>query len=137
MRILVLEDDSVLAMDMADAIIAAGHRLTGVVSDEHEAVRIATVERPDLVLADLDLAVGGSGAMVATITRNLFQTPCLFVSGNPDECRKNRAATGAIGCLKKPFSRADLHDALQIAEQIMRDSSHKAQPPEALELYAA
>ena len=135
MRILLVEDDSILAADMEETITSAGHVVVGLASDEHGALQIATAEPPDLALLDLNLAFGASGAVVANMIRNLYGTPTLFVSGKPDTCRKVGMRVGALGCLRKPFSRATLLLTLDIAEALIARQRPRGSLPEEMELY--
>jgi DNA-binding response OmpR family regulator len=135
LRILLAEDDCILATAMEEAISSAGHTVIGLACDEHGAVQIATADPPDLALLDLNLALGASGAVVADLIRNLYGTPTLFVSGKPDICRKLGMRVGALGCLRKPFSRATLLLTLEIAQALLARQRPHGSVPEEMELY--
>lgn len=135
MRILLVEDDSILAAAMEETITSAGHVVIGLAADEHGAVQIATAEPPDLALLDLNLAFGASGAVVANMIRNLYGTPTLFISGEPDACRKVGMRVGALGCLRKPFSQTTLLLTLEIAEALIAQQRPRGSLPEEMELY--
>jgi DNA-binding response OmpR family regulator len=122
---------------MEKTISSAGHVVIGLASDEHVALQIATAEPPDLALLDLNLAAGASGAVVANLIRNLYGTPTLFISGKPDACRKVGMRVGALGCLRKPFSRATLVQTLEIAQAILARQTLHGALPEEMELYRA
>jgi DNA-binding response OmpR family regulator len=135
LRILLAEDDCILATAMEETISSAGHVVIGLASDEHGALQIATAGPPDLALLDLNLASGASGAVVANLIRNLYGTPTLFISGKPDACRKVGMRVGAWGCLRKPFSRATLLLTLDIAEALLARKTLPGSLPEEMELY--
>ena len=60
-RVLIIEDETVIAMDLSDLVIDQGHDVCATAATASEAVAAANRERPDLVLADIQLADGSSG----------------------------------------------------------------------------
>lgn len=136
MRILIVEDDVMVGHAATAALAAVGHSVIGPARDEHAAVQLATAQRPDLALVDYNLEDGGSGATVADLIRNLYGTPSMFVSGNPDLCRKAAKRVGALGCLAKPFSEKTLLEAVDLAEALI-NNWRPAVYPRNLELYSA
>lgn len=83
-RILIIEDEAVIAMDLSDLVTDAGHDVCAVETTASGAVRAAKRERPDLVLADIQLADGSSGIdAVRDILAN-FEVPVIFITAFPD-----------------------------------------------------
>jgi CheY-like chemotaxis protein len=60
-RVMVIEDEAIIAMDISAIVREMGHRVTGVARTRSEAVRLALETKPDLVLADIQLADNSSG----------------------------------------------------------------------------
>src|SRR5690606_15582961 len=60
-KILIIEDEAIIALDLQTIIAEMGHGVTGVAATHRDAVRLAKVERPDLILSDIQLADGSSG----------------------------------------------------------------------------
>jgi DNA-directed RNA polymerase specialized sigma24 family protein/CheY-like chemotaxis protein len=83
-RILIIEDEAVIAMDLSDLVTAAGHQVCGVESTASGAVRTAERERPDLVLADIQLADGSSGIDAVKDILASFSVPVIFITAFPD-----------------------------------------------------
>jgi DNA-directed RNA polymerase specialized sigma24 family protein/CheY-like chemotaxis protein len=83
-RILIIEDEAVIAMDLSDLVTAAGHQVCGVESTASGAVRTAEQERPDLVLADIQLADGSSGIDAVKDILASFSVPVIFITAFPD-----------------------------------------------------
>lgn len=83
-RILIIEDEAVIAMDLSDLVTAAGHQVCGVESTATGAVRTAERERPDLVLADIQLADGSSGIDAVKDILASFSVPVIFITAFPD-----------------------------------------------------
>jgi CheY-like chemotaxis protein len=71
-------------MDLSDLVTAAGHDVCGVATTASEAVAAAERERPDLVLADIQLADGSSGIDAVRQILSSFQVPVIFVTAFPD-----------------------------------------------------
>lgn len=134
MRILIAEDEAIIAFSMDDALSKAGYSVVGIARDSETAVRLADQLRPDLALVDLNLARGTSGATVARRLRELYAIPSIFVSGNPLDCRKVSGSLGAFGCLSKPFKDDDLIGAVEVARAVLGGQS-PVTVPENLELY--
>ncbi len=89
-NVMIIEDDSVVAMDLAFVIEEAGHKVVAIASREAEAVESAAKSHPEIILADIKLKDGGSGiAAVQRITRNA-DIPVIFVAAYPE-----RLMTGA------------------------------------------
>lgn len=134
MRILIVEDEVIVALTMEDALSSAGHTVVGIARDEKNAVRLAKRERPDLALVDLYLAHDSSGADTARQMRETLGVPSVFVSGNPVDCRRLGSTAGVFGCLRKPFTEQDLLDAVAVAEAVLaRQMPNRV--PSGLELY--
>lgn len=83
-RILIIEDEAVIAMDLSDLVTAAGHDVCGVESTASGAVAAANRERPDLVLADIQLADGSSGIDAVKDILSSFEVPVIFITAFPD-----------------------------------------------------
>lgn len=134
MRILIVEDEALIAFGMGEALHEAGHTVSGYARDEHSAVRMATIDKPDLALVDLHLARGTSGATVARLLRQRHGIPSIYVSGNPVECHTVGRMAGGFGCLAKPFNDGDLVEAVAVVEAVMKGQYPRVVPV-ALELY--
>lgn len=82
--VLVIEDESVIAIDIAGIARELGHTVVGIAGSEREAVSIARTKRPGLVLADINLGAGGSGiAAVGKILQSMT-VPVIFVTAFPE-----------------------------------------------------
>lgn len=134
MRILIVEDEVIVAFSIDDALTSAGQTVVGIARDEVTALRLADQCHPDLALVDLSLAHGGSGAAVAQALRERHGIPAIFVSGFPIDCRKVSSHIGAIGCLSKPFEDDDLVESIAVAEAVLGGES-PTHLPKCLELY--
>jgi CheY-like chemotaxis protein len=101
-RVLIIEDEPIIALDIQDLVERCGHSVVGIAATESEAVQIARAERPSLVLADINLGVGGDGATaVARILRDVT-APVIFVTAFPERLLTGDAVEPAF-VITKPF----------------------------------
>jgi len=101
-RVLIIEDEPIIALDIQDLVERCGHSVVGIAATESEAVRIARAERPSLVLADINLGAGGDGATaVARILRDVT-APVIFVTAFPERLLTGDAVEPAF-VITKPF----------------------------------
>ena len=101
-RVLVIEDEAVIALDVAKIVQNAGHQVVGIAATEKNAVDLARKHSPHLVLADIQLKGGDNGiAAVREIMKGL-EVPVIFVTGFPE-----RLLTGSgvepVFVITKPF----------------------------------
>jgi DNA-binding response OmpR family regulator len=129
-RILVVEDDALVAFDNEHSLGEAGYTVVATVDTAAEAAHLIAKGGIDLVLADVNLRGEGSGIDVA---RSAYAAgiPLLFVSG---ECPVE-ARSFAAGCLAKPYSQRDLIASIEILEA-RRAGRKGRRPPRALTLYS-
>jgi DNA-directed RNA polymerase specialized sigma24 family protein len=83
-RVLIIEDEAVIAMDLSDLVTAAGHDVCATATTAASAVEAAKRERPDLVLADIQLADGSSGIDAVKEILASFEVPVIFITAFPD-----------------------------------------------------
>lgn len=113
-RVLIVEDEGLVALDIESILRRAGCEVVGVVDTEREAV--AAVERlsPEVVLMDIALAQGDGVSAAKAIRR--YGLPVIFVSGNSDAATLARATeAGPAGFVHKPFDGPQLIAALRAA----------------------
>lgn len=110
-RILLVEDEALVAMLVEDALIEQGHVVTGIADTHAVALALADADRPDLALCDVRLARGDCGLGVATALAERG-IPCLFLSGNCPDAADHPLI---LGCVAKPFQAAALGRIVQAA----------------------
>ncbi len=84
MRVLIVENDIIIAMHLAMLVTEFGHEVIGNVRSAPEALAQAKALRPDVALMDIRLA-NGSGIDVARELHSLQDLRCIFISANLDE----------------------------------------------------
>lgn len=101
-RVLIIEDEPIIAMDIRQLVESAGHEVVGVAASEEEAVAIAEAERPGLVLADINLGAGGDGAHAVARILERHSAPVIFVTAYPERLLTGDAVEPAF-VITKPF----------------------------------
>ena len=110
-RVLVVEDDAMIATLLAEVLEGMGHEVCAIESTEADAVIAAGRCRPDLMIVDARL---GEGCGISTVDQILCTgfVPHVFVTG--DALRVQRMKPGAL-VIQKPFREAELGLAIQSA----------------------
>lgn len=113
MRIMVVEDDALIALDIVGLLEDMGHEVVAEAADACTAWAMAEEDRPDLALVDIRLAKNTDGGKLAQKLYVKLGVRSLFVSGSiTEDFRRAMAAIDPIGFLGKPVTRRTLGDAL-------------------------
>jgi CheY-like chemotaxis protein len=123
-RILIVEDEPLVAFDNEHFLIEAGYEVVATVDELADARRVLDEERVDLVLCDLRLRGEGDGTDVAHYA-DRKNIPVLYVTGfKPPE-----TGGAAVGCLAKPYTAKMLLSALTTLESHLVGKKVKRLPP--------
>lgn len=119
-RVLIVEDEALLAMDIEALVEDAGHTVVGEAASLHEVEALSIEAAPDLAFVDLQLAHNTNGLDTARLIHARWaQAAVIFVTANPKKIPDDFA--GAHGVIPKPFSRAGLTAALRYIEEGLSD----------------
>jgi CheY-like chemotaxis protein len=103
-RILVVEDEQIVAMDMQSQLRMLRYEVVGIASTGRETFSLIEKTRPDLVLMDIQLHGNVDGIKAADQIRQQWQIPVVFVTAFAGRETLARAtAAGAYGYITKPF----------------------------------
>jgi len=115
-HILVVEDEAIIAMDIAMQLRDLGYSPLGPASTGEQAIEMAGRLRPQLVLMDIQLGSQMDGITAAQEIRTQVGIPCVFLSAFTGEESQARAIlANPAGYLAKPFTEHDLHTAITAA----------------------
>lgn len=105
LRILIVEDEPLIALDLEAILEDAGHTVVGIAASMRRALELASVAVPfDLAIMDIDLMDGRRGVEAAQALREQHDITSLFVSGTiDDEVRAEALAWKPLGFVSKPF----------------------------------
>jgi PAS domain S-box-containing protein len=115
-RILIVEDESIVALDIQRRLIRLGYDVPAIASSWEEALQIVTQTFPDLVLMDIKLRGEVDGVEAAERIRSHSDVPVIYLSAYADEETIQRAKiTEPFGYLLKPFEETELHTTIEVA----------------------
>ena len=115
-RILVVEDESIVALDIQDRLESLGYEVPTTVASGEKAIEQAGALRPDLVLMDIQLQGRMDGVEAADQIRRLFGIPVIYLTANADHPTVERAkVTEPFGYVIKPFEERELHTTIEVA----------------------
>lgn len=104
-RVLVVEDEWFIGLELEAALQEAGFEVVAVVPSSEEAIAAAAAAKPDVVVMDVRLVGAGDGVDAAIEIRTRFDIGSLFVSAYSDPATKERAeAAKPLGWLSKPIT---------------------------------
>jgi len=115
-NILIVEDESIVALDIKDKLERLGHNVLAVVSSGEDAINEVKKIQPDLILMDIVLKGEIDGVETARRIRDGLDIPIIYLTAHSDEQTLKRAKiTEPFGYIIKPFVDRDLQNAIKIA----------------------
>jgi DNA-binding NarL/FixJ family response regulator len=120
-RILIAEDDLLVASQMEAALTDAGFEIAGTASTGQEALQLAQAQSPTLVVMDIRLAGDLDGIDTALALFRSHGIRCIFASAYSDQEAQRRATpAGPLGWLQKPYTMASLTEKVRAAVSELR-----------------
>ncbi|OQX54073.1 MAG: hypothetical protein B5M54_05920 [Candidatus Aminicenantes bacterium 4484_214] len=102
-KILIVEDESIVALDIASLVKEMGYEVCGLVYSGEEALKVAERTSPDIVLLDIGLPGEVDGLTVAEQLKEKHQVAIVFLTGYTDETIETRLRSlQPLGILTKP-----------------------------------
>jgi PAS domain S-box-containing protein len=115
-RIVIVEDEGLIAADLQGRLERAGYRVPAVAGSGKEALKVIGENSPDLVLMDIRLQGNMDGIQVAERVRSDYDIPVVFLTAYEDAKTLERAGkTQAFGYIKKPLASASLQGSIEMA----------------------
>lgn len=100
--VLIIEDEPIIAMDIEELVLNCGHRVVGLATTEAEAVELAERHKPGLILADINLGIGGDGTSAVSRIMRHHYAPVIFVTAYPERLLTGEDLEPAF-VITKPF----------------------------------
>ncbi len=114
-RVMVIEDEAIIAMDIGAIVSEMGHSVTGIARTRKEAVALAKSVKPDLILADIQLADNSSGIdAVNDIIGQFHEIPVIFITAFPERLLTGHKPEPAF-LITKPYSEDQVRSAVSQA----------------------
>ena len=137
-RILIVEDETIVALDLRRRLERNGYQVIGNEVSADAAVETARTQKPDLILMDVQLRGRMDGIEAAAIIKNETGSPVVFLTAFSDRANLDRAiTTDAFGYLLKPFEERDLLIAIEFALEKSRMQAALREAKELAERAAA
>jgi len=115
-KILIVEDEVIVAKNIENQLINNGYKVTGIAVSGEESLNSAGIEKPDIVLMDIRLKGKMDGIEAADQLRKTYGLPVIFLTSYTDEETFQRAKlTEPFGYLVKPFDIKELSRVVEIA----------------------
>lgn len=126
-KVLVVEDEMVIAARISVELDELGYEVTGMVSRAEQALIHCQQTPPDIVLLDINLKGEMDGVELAHLLNEEASIPIIFLTANADEATFNRAKdTLPYAFLTKPYKKLDLQRALElVVSRLNTDKSQK------------
>jgi PAS domain S-box-containing protein len=116
LKIMVVEDEGIVAADIQDRLVSLGYEVSSVVHSGEEAEPKAKETKPDLVLMDIKLGGNMDGVDAAQRIQRRLDIPVVYLTAHGDEATLRRAkVTEPFGYVLKPFDERSLHTNIEIA----------------------
>jgi two-component system, response regulator PdtaR len=137
MRILVVEDEALIALVLVEILAAGGHEVVGPAATVEQALALCEDAPPQLAL--LDITLQGSGLDVARALFGRWGVPSIFASSQV--CEARRARDIALGCIQKPYAVETVLRSIEAARAVMGGAPPASLPkdsvPRGFEMFTA
>lgn len=127
-RILVVEDEGLVAEDLKDMVLGFGYVVPGIAKTGEMAIALAGEHQPDLILMDINLIGEMDGITAGGEIRSRWGIPIIYVTAFASQAIIDRAKiTGPSGYILKPFNERQIHTTIEIAlynsqlEQLLKE----------------
>jgi len=133
-RVMIVEDEVIVAEDMRRNLEASGYEVAGHAMDGREAVHMAQHLRPDVILMDIFLGGAVDGIDAARQIQRVIDTAIIYVSGHSnDSIVSDAVRSGASGYIVKPFQARQITSSIEIAlhrrrERLLEQRADHAAP---------
>ena len=134
MRILIVEDEALIAMMLVDVLEDGGHEVMEPATTATEALALCEVMLPELALLDVNLRDGSNGVALARVLSDRWGLPVIFASGQVMEARQARDI--ALGHIRKPYQPETVLGSIEVARVVMNGGRPK-KVPVGFELFTA
>lgn len=126
MRVMIVEDEALLALELESEVEMAGHEVVGQAASSQKAYELADEAQPDFAFVDIQLLDGPTGIDVGRYlsSKNI---PFVFVSGNLKRIPDDFA--GALGAIEKPYTMNGLQNALDYLASRLGGEAVVTPPP--------
>jgi two-component system, response regulator PdtaR len=125
-RILVVEDDRIIARSLRMILEQLGYEVTALASTGQAAINEAKETEPDLILMDIILDGDMDGIEAAQVISSHLSVPVIYLTAHADRATRERAdGTRPFGYLSKPIMKDDLRRIIEPALSTAQEEQEK------------
>jgi two-component system, response regulator PdtaR len=129
LKVLILEDDPLIAADIKGLLSDWGYRVIGTPATYAEALAVVSVDEPDLLIADIQIPGEKDGIDTTSELLELHKIPVIFLTGQGDHETVQRAKqVSPSAYLLKPFDERSLHISIDIAMHHFYQNAAESKP---------
>ena len=115
-RILIVEDEAVVALHLRQALTKLGHKVAGIATTGDQALKLIDEVFPDIILMDINIQGEMDGIETAKRIPRYLHIPIIYLTAYSEDTTLKRAAdTCPYGYLIKPFLDRELHATIKMA----------------------
>ncbi|QDZ39227.1 response regulator [Euhalothece natronophila Z-M001] len=115
-KILIVEDEAVVSLDINRRLEKMGYEVVGRVASGEEAIELVKTNPPNLVLMDINLQGEIDGIDTATQLYQEYNLPVIYLTAYAGDSTLERAKESKpYGYILKPFKERELHAAIEVA----------------------
>lgn len=115
LNVVVAEDEALIRLDLKEMLEEEGYVVVGEAADGETAIRLAEELRPDLVIMDVKMPVLDGISAAERITAQQLAAVVILTAFSQRDLVRRASDAGAMAYLVKPFTKADLLPAIEIA----------------------
>ena len=133
-KILIVEDEAIIAMEMESELQSLGYEVSSIVDTGEKAIQKAETDKPNIILMDIRIKGEMDGIDAAEVIRNRFGITVIFSTAYLDEKRIERAKiTMPFGYVLKPIQERDLKVAIEMALYVSEVDAERRKTEEELQ----
>ena len=115
-KILIVEDENIVATDLKQRLERMGHEIVGIVGDGKGAIQTTLETEPDIIIMDITLKGDIDGIETTQKIHNIYDIPVIYISGSSDQKTIERAEkTEPKSYIIKPFADKIIQNAIEMA----------------------
>jgi two-component system, response regulator PdtaR len=122
-RVVIAEDEALIRLDLKEMLEEEGYQVAGEAADGEKAVELASSLRPDLVILDVKMPVLDGISAAERIAAQQIAPVVILTAFSQRELVERARDAGAMAYLVKPFTKADLVPAIEIAVSRFQEMS--------------
>jgi len=121
-RILIVEDDMIIAANISLQLTSLGYEVIGIVPRGEEAIVYVKENTPDILLLDINLKGSINGIETAKVIQQFRDIPVIYLTANNDEATFNKAkTTHPLAFISKPLNTLELRRAIELVIEQIKD----------------